>query len=55
MNTTDPLPLFVAAQGCDGLLFKLIEDLYRAGIVNSTQAGRTINGGEILLRRGFGW
>ena len=40
----------IAARGCDGLIFQLIEDLYRAGIVEATQAGRTIKGGEILLR-----
>jgi hypothetical protein len=41
----------LAARGCDGLIFQLVEDLYRAGIVESTQAGRTIKGGEILLKR----
>ena len=43
-----------AARGCDGLIFQLVEDLYRAGIVQSTEAGRTIKGGEILLKRAIG-
>ena len=39
---------FLAAKGCDGMLFQLIEDLRAAGIVNATMAGQTIHGGEIL-------
>ncbi|KAI4289394.1 MAG: hypothetical protein L6R35_001345 [Caloplaca aegaea] len=34
-------------------LFNLIEDLAAAGIVSTTQTGRTIAGGEILLKRGM--
>lgn len=44
----------LAAKGCDGLIFQLVEDLLAAGIVNVTEAGQTITGGEILLRRGWG-
>ncbi|KAI4198696.1 MAG: hypothetical protein LQ346_002716 [Caloplaca aetnensis] len=44
---------FLAAKGCDGMLFNLIEDLTAAGIVSPTQAGQTIAGGEILLKRGM--
>ncbi|KAL9054841.1 MAG: hypothetical protein Q9206_003378 [Seirophora lacunosa] len=43
----------LAAKGCDGMLFNLIEELAAAGIVSMTQAGRTIAGGEILLKRGM--
>ena len=43
-----------AAKGCDGLIFQLVEDLLAAGIVNVIEAGQTITGGEILLRRGWG-
>lgn len=43
----------LAAKGCDGMLFNLIEDLTAAGILNVTQAGQTIKGGEILLKRGM--
>lgn len=34
-------------------LFNLIEDLTAAGILNVTQTGQTIKGGEILLKRGM--
>ncbi|KAL9012695.1 MAG: hypothetical protein Q9173_002561 [Seirophora scorigena] len=43
----------LAAKGCDGMLFNLIEELAAAGIVSTTQTGRTIAGGEILLKRGM--
>lgn len=43
---------FLAAKGCDGMLFSLIEDLYKAGILKESLAGRSgMTGGEILLRR----
>ncbi|KAL8940250.1 MAG: hypothetical protein Q9216_002904 [Gyalolechia sp. 2 TL-2023] len=54
----------LAARGCDGMLthdiplkqpqlFNLVQDLTAAGILNATQTGRTIKGGEILLKRGM--
>ncbi|KAI4143390.1 MAG: hypothetical protein L6R39_004584 [Caloplaca ligustica] len=43
----------LAAKGCDGMLFNLVEDLTAAGILKATQTGRTIAGGEILLKRGM--
>lgn len=43
---------FMAAKGCDGMLFSLIGDLYEAGILKESLVGRSgITGGEILLRR----
>jgi hypothetical protein len=40
------------AKGCDGTLFQLIEDLYKAGILNAAKAGQSgITGGDILFRR----
>ena len=44
--------IVIAAKGCDGMIFQLIEDLQAAGIVSATQAGQTIYGGEVLLKRG---
>ncbi|KAI8935518.1 hypothetical protein NX059_008089 [Plenodomus lindquistii] len=45
---------FMAAKGCDGMLFSLIEELYEAGIVKESLVGRSgITGGDILLRRGM--
>ena len=49
---TEHLPVtidFLAAKGCDGMIFKLVEDLMAAGIVNTSQTGRTIDGGEVLF------
>ena len=40
----------MAARGCDGLIFSLVQDLKEAGIVNASETGGTIYGGEILLR-----
>ncbi|MCJ1467592.1 hypothetical protein MMC07_006217 [Pseudocyphellaria aurata] len=51
---SEVLPVSVdlmAAKGCDGMIFQLVEDLYAAGIVSKPQAGGTTKGGEILLRR----
>lgn len=45
------LPNLLAARGCDGLIFQLVEDLYAAGIVSKPLTGGTREGGEILLRR----
>lgn len=43
---------FMAAKGCDGMLFSLISDLYEAGIVKKALAGQSgVTGGEILYRR----
>jgi len=42
----------LAAKGCDGMLFSLIADLYDAGILKESKAGKSgVTGGEILLRR----
>lgn len=50
---TEYLPLSVnlmARKGCDGMLFDLVEDLVREGIVKEVKPGRSIfGGGEILL------
>ncbi|KAL5118909.1 hypothetical protein ACEQ8H_003232 [Pleosporales sp. CAS-2024a] len=43
---------FMAAKGCDGMLFSLMSDLQKNGIVKTVSTGRTMTGGEILLRRG---
>lgn len=40
----------LVAKGCDGLLVKLAQDLVEAGIVVVPKVGRTIDGGEILMR-----
>lgn len=43
----------MAAKGCDGMLFSLIEELHAAGILKTAMSGRSgVTGGEILLRRG---
>ena len=41
----------LAAKGCDGLIFNLVQDLVKAGIVEVPMTGQTIKGGEILMRR----
>jgi Asp-tRNA(Asn)/Glu-tRNA(Gln) amidotransferase A subunit family amidase len=42
----------MAAKGCDGLIYGLVQDLFEAEILKETTAGRsTVDGGEILLRR----
>ncbi|KAL8712010.1 MAG: hypothetical protein Q9220_003706 [cf. Caloplaca sp. 1 TL-2023] len=43
----------IAARGCDGMLINLIQDLTAAGILQDSQTGQTIKGGEILLKRGM--
>jgi hypothetical protein len=47
---------FMAAKGCDGMLFGLIEALHAKGIVKTALAGRSgITGGDILLKREVGF
>ena len=36
------------------MIFELVQDLYAAGIITAPQAGGTVNGGEILLKRASG-
>lgn len=51
---TEYLPVTVdilAAKGCDGLIVQLAQDLEKAGILNTTQTGQTIYGGDILFKR----
>ncbi|KAJ9641122.1 hypothetical protein H2199_005790 [Coniosporium tulheliwenetii] len=54
-NHTEYLPVtvdFMAAKGCDGMLFSLVGELFAAGIVNVSQAGQSsVDGGEILFKR----
>ncbi|KZM28146.1 uncharacterized protein EKO05_0005829 [Ascochyta rabiei] len=56
-NHVEYLPVtanFMAAKGCDGMLFSLIGDLYEAGILKEALAGKSgVTGGETLYRRGF--
>lgn len=42
----------MAARGCDGLIFGLVQDLVDAGILEPSVAGRSLTeGGQILFRR----
>lgn len=54
-NHTENLPVTVdilAARGCDGLIFQLVQDLVKAGILAPSKAGGSnVNGGEILYKR----
>ncbi|KAJ4408358.1 hypothetical protein N0V91_003362 [Didymella pomorum] len=56
-NHVEYLPVtanFMAAKGCDGMLFSLIGDLNEAGILKEALAGKSgVTGGETLYRRGF--
>jgi len=46
----------MAANGCDGMLFSLINELYEAGILKESMVGQSgVTGGEILLRRDGLW
>ncbi|KAL8960941.1 MAG: hypothetical protein Q9193_002438 [Seirophora villosa] len=52
-NHTEVLPVsvdIIAARGCDGVIFSLVEALLEAGIVSVPLAGQTITGGEILYK-----
>lgn len=43
---------FMAARGCDGLIYDLVRDLVEVGILKRSVAGRSnVGGGEVLLRR----
>lgn len=43
---------FMAAKGCDGMLFSLVEDLYEAGYLKDSLAGTSsVSGGDILFRK----
>ncbi|GAB7349943.1 hypothetical protein MBLNU459_g0640t1 [Dothideomycetes sp. NU459] len=50
---TEYLPVTVdimAARGCDGMIFGLVQDLVKAGILEASQAGYSpTNGGQILF------
>ncbi|TWU72696.1 hypothetical protein ED733_003806 [Metarhizium rileyi] len=50
---TECLPVSVdlmAAKGCDGTLFSLVQDLHAAGILMTVKTGRSIvNGGDVLV------
>lgn len=54
---TEYLPVTVdilAAKGCDGMIFNLVLELQKAGVVRASAAGQTVEGGgEVLLRRGM--
>ena len=42
----------LAARGCDGMIFGLVQDLVAAGILKATVPGESsITGGEILFKR----
>ncbi|ERF72284.1 hypothetical protein EPUS_02171 [Endocarpon pusillum Z07020] len=41
----------LAAKGCDAIIARLANDLVAAGILNVTQAGQTIYGGDVLYKR----
>ncbi|KAK5201435.1 hypothetical protein LTR16_002691 [Cryomyces antarcticus] len=42
----------MAAKGCDGLVFSIVQDLVKAGVLKATVAGYSdVTGGEILLKR----
>lgn len=47
-------PRSLAAKGWDDLIFQLFEDVLAPGVVSVTEAGQTITGGEVLVRKGRG-
>lgn len=41
-----------AARGCDGMIFGLVQDLVKAGILKPSVAGYSdVNGGQVLFKR----
>ncbi|KAF1930165.1 glutamyl-tRNA amidotransferase [Didymella exigua CBS 183.55] len=56
-NHVEYLPVtanFMAAKGCDGMLFSLVSDMHEAGILKKALAGKSgVTGGETLYRRGL--
>nr|OQO22156.1 hypothetical protein B0A51_08359 [Rachicladosporium sp. CCFEE 5018] len=51
----ETLPVTVdilAARGCDGMIFGLVQDLVAAGVLSATKAGKSsVSGGEVLFKR----
>ncbi|KAK4099405.1 glutamyl-tRNA amidotransferase [Parathielavia hyrcaniae] len=43
----------LAAAGCDGLVVRLAQELVEAGLLKVPKAGGTMEGGEVLMRRGL--
>ena len=42
----------MAARGCDGLIFGLVQDLVEAGILKASVAGYSdVSGGQVLFKR----
>lgn len=42
----------MAARGCDGMLFGLVQDLVEAGLLKATLAGQSaVDGGQVLFKR----
>lgn len=41
----------MVAKGCGSLIYSLAQDLVTEGILSMPETGRTIEGGEILMRR----
>ena len=42
----------MAARGCDGMIFGLVQDLVKAGILKATMAGYSdVSGGGVLFKR----
>lgn len=39
----------MAAKGCDGLIFRLAQDLVKEGVLTPPRTGRTLSGGETLI------
>lgn len=41
----------MAARGCDGMIYSLVKDLHKAGVLSTVKAGRSsFDGGEILYK-----
>jgi hypothetical protein len=42
----------MAARGCDGMIFGLVQDLVKEGILKPSVAGYSdVNGGDVLFKR----